>query len=136
MKERKGYPLPLGVSEKEGYINFSMAVESGKECVLKLYKKDVEEPEMEIVLPETDAVGEVRFVTLPKSKVKGMEYSYEIAGNVYVDPYAKSVVEKDDVHVRGRVMLDEYDWEEDKPLELPYHEVIAYSLHVRGFTKH
>lgn len=136
MKERKGYPLPLGVSEKEGYINFSMAVESGKECVLKLYKKDVEEPEMEIVLPETDAVGEVRFATLPKSKVKGMEYSYEIAGNVYVDPYAKSVVEKDDVHVRGRVMLDEYDWEEDKLLELPYHEVIAYSLHVRGFTKH
>ena len=32
--------------------------------------------------------------------------------------------------------MEAYDWEEDTSLEIPYHEVIAYSIHVRGFTKH
>ncbi len=30
----------------------------------------------------------------------------------------------------------EYDWEGDHTLQIPYHQVIAYSLHVRGFTRH
>ena len=38
--------------------------------------------------------------------------------------------------VRGILYAREYDWEGDRPLRLPYHRVIAYSLHVRGFTKH
>lgn len=136
MKERKGYPLPFGVSEKEGYINFSIAVPSGKECILKLYKKDKEICVAEIVLPEADAVGEVRCISFSKTSVKDMEYNYEINGKPYVDPYAKSVVEQDSVVVRGRILTEEYDWEGDKPLEIPYHEVIAYNLHIKGFTKH
>lgn len=133
---KKGYPFPLGVSEKEGYINFSVAVPSGQVCVLKLYKKDMEQPEIEITLPEKDAIGEVRFIAFPRSQVKGLEYHYVIGDKVCVDPYAKSVVEQDNVHVRGRVWIDKYDWEGDRPLEIPYHEVVAYNLHVRGFTKH
>ena len=38
--------------------------------------------------------------------------------------------------VRGKLDIKEYDWEGDAPLQLPYHSIIAYSLHVRGFTKH
>ena len=78
----------------------------------------------------------MRFVALLKSQVKGMEYHYVIGEEVVVDPYSKSVVEEDGVHVKGRIQLDEYDWEVDRPLEIPYHDVVAYSLHVRGFTKH
>lgn len=133
---RKGYPFPLGVSEKDGYINFAMAVPNGKKCVLKLYKNNQEQSELEVELPEEDAVGEVRCVALPKSQVKGLEYLYMIDGETCVDPYAKSVVEQDGVVARARIFLERYDWEGDKPLEIPSHEVIAYSLHVRGFTKH
>lgn len=136
MKMNKGYPFPLGVSEKDGYINFSMAVPGGQECILKLYRKDKEQPEMEILLPEEDAIGEVRAVAFPKSQVKGLEYHYIIGNQICVDPYAKSVVEQDGVHIRGRVSIDKYDWEGDRPLEIPCHEVVAYSIHVRGFTKH
>ena len=27
MREKKGHPLPLGVTENNGYVNFSVAVE-------------------------------------------------------------------------------------------------------------
>ena len=135
MMEKKGGPLPLGVSERDGYLNFSVAVESGKTCVLKLFEKGKEEPVTELVLPEGDAVGEVRFTAFPKEQAQGLEYCYEIDGKDFVDPYAKSVIEEGDTHIRGRICPKDYDWEEDRPLQIPYHEVIAYSLHVRGFTK-
>lgn len=136
MKRMKGYPLPFGVSEKDGVTNFSVAVESGKECILKLYRKGNENPVFETELLEEDAVGEVRFVAFPKEKVNGLEYCYEIDGESYIDPYVKSVVEKEGALVRGKITEQSYDWEDDKTLEIPYHQVIAYSLHVRGFTKH
>ena len=135
MKKMKGYPLPLGVSEYSDSINFSVVVEGGKECILKLYKKGSEEAKEEIYLLEEDGIGEVRFVALPKTGMKQMEYVYEIDGNSFVDPYAKSVIETEN-GVRGRIVFEEYDWEEDKVLKIPEEDVIAYSLHVRGFTKH
>ena len=70
MKREKGYPLPLGVSERGEYINFSVAVERGKTCVLKLYRKGSEEVKEEVELFESGAVGEVRFVSIPKKSVK------------------------------------------------------------------
>ena len=136
MKKRNGYPLPLGISEKEDYTNFSVAVPSGKECVLKLYKQGKEDCTAQIVLSEDDGVGEVRCISLPTSSVKNMEYNYEIDGKPQVDAYAKSVVEFDGKHIRGRVFIQEYDWEDDKPLKIPYHEVVAYNLHLKGFTNH
>ena len=38
--------------------------------------------------------------------------------------------------VRGALYLDDYDWEEDARPAVPMHRTVAYSLHVRGFTKH
>ena len=32
MREEKGYPLPLGVTENNGYVNFSVAAKPGKHC--------------------------------------------------------------------------------------------------------
>ena len=37
MREKKGHPLPLGVTENNGYVNFSVAVEQGKRCFLLVY---------------------------------------------------------------------------------------------------
>lgn len=130
-----GCPLPLGMSVKEEIVNFSIAVERGKTCYLCLYKGKSNEPEFKIELTEEHAVGAVRYVALPKSDVEDMEYDYEINEEHIVDPYVKTVVVYDAI-TRGKVLLDDYDWEGDKPLGLPCHEVVAYNLHVRGFTKH
>lgn len=136
MKEMRGYPLPLGVTEKNDCMNFSIAVESGRTCTLLLYKKGAAEPELRAELPESEAIGEVRFTALPKSKVKGREYCYEIDGEKVIDPYVRVLNNKSGSEPRGYIVFDDYDWEGDLPLGIPYHEVVAYSLHVRGFTRH
>ncbi len=136
MKERKGEPLPLGISEKGSYINFSVAVPEKKDCILKLYKKGKEECVSESVLLEEEGIGKVRCIAFLKSDVKDMEYCYEIDGRSYVDPYARSIVERDGEPVRGRILTEEYDWEGDRPLQIPYQDVIAYNLHIKGFTNH
>ena len=135
MKKVVGYPLPLGVTERNDVVNFSIVVERGKECVLCIYKKGQAFPEVELELYETDDVGEIRFTAFPKSEVNGMEYCYRIQGEYVLDPYAKNVC-KSEAMPRSSVLLTSYDWEEDKRLCIPSHEVIAYSMHVRGFTKH
>lgn len=135
MRKKKGYPLPLGVTVRGNEVHFSVAVESGKTCHLCFYKENKQKPEVRLELSEEDAVGEVRCVALDKAEVEGLEYQYEIDGRCMLDPYVKSVVEYEGI-TYGKVLPDGYDWEDDKPLELPYHEVVAYSLHVRGFTKH
>lgn len=135
MTTMTGYPLPLGVSVKDDIVNFAVAIEIGKTCNLCIYKENNDEPEFKIELSEEDAMGEVRYVAIPKTEVEHMEYNYEINGEFMIDPYVKSVAEHENL-TRGKILLDEYDWEGDKPLGLPYHEIVAYNLHVRGFTKH
>lgn len=134
MKQEKGYPLPLGVSERGDFVNFSVAVKQGETCILKFYKKGSENAKEEIELLEADAIGEVRFVSVPKTSVKNLEYMYEIDGELVVDPYAKSVTEYEE-GTRGKLYFDSYDWETDKKPCIPEKEVVAYSMHVRGFTK-
>lgn len=62
-----------------------------------------------------------------------------------MDPYVQALagrehwgVKKETARheIRGRFLSQEYDWEGDHTLQIPYHQVIAYSLHVRGFTRH
>ena len=137
MRGMKGYPLPLGITENNGIVNFSVEVESGKTCRLCIYKKGEELPELIIELQEETAVGEVRYVALPVSKVKRREYNYEIDGVKKLDSYVKAYTTNVCTgEVRGKILMDAYDWEGDRPLNIPNHEVIAYSLHVRGFTMH
>lgn len=72
------------------------------------------------------------------------EYNYQVGDEIFVDPRARALAgrgawgEERDVQkhqVRGVIEKSDYDWEGDAPLELPDHQVVAYSLHVRGFTR-
>jgi isoamylase len=38
--------------------------------------------------------------------------------------------------IRGRVVRDDYDWEDDRPLFIPLNEAVIYEMHVGGFTRH
>lgn len=142
MRQIQGEPLPLGVAATKEKVNFSIAVPEGKECSLLLYHPGEAAPFASC--PVTETLGEVRYLGLAESDVCGCEYNYEIDGEITVDPYVKALSGRErwrqetDVgahEVRGKISTGAYDWEGDKPLEIPYHEVIAYSLHVRGFTK-
>ena len=134
--------MPLGVTTTKDYWNFSVAVPKGETCRLLLYRAGEMRPcisyDMEAVL------GEIHAITLTELDGTDYEYNYEIDGEVKVDPYVRRLTgrcvwgkpEKQDAHeVRGILETETYDWENDK---LPSHansDVVAYNLHVRGFTK-
>lgn len=142
MKVVKGQPFPLGVDKKGNAVNFAVAAPTEKSVKLLLYKKDVKEPE-EVVEMDT-SVGTVRCISLEEMDSSLLFYNYEIADKVVVDPYVKSIYGKhkwgedkdaDVQEICGKIDVEDYDWEEDAILSIPYEDVIAYSLHVRGFTK-
>ncbi len=124
-------------------MNFSVAVPQEKECQLLLYHAGEKKPCMSFGMKKS--VGEVRYIALEDIDPSEYEYNYEMDGEIVVDPYVKALAGREkwgqarDVQtheVRGKLDIKEYDWEGDAPLQLPYHSIIAYSLHVRGFTKH
>lgn len=144
MEKVQGSPLPLGVNEIEGRMNFAVAVPEGATCRLLLYKAGENVPEVTYEMPEDQAVGMVRFLSLENWSPDKYEYNYEINGEVTADPYVKGLVGREKFNepksleeheVRGIVKLPAYDWEGDAHPCIPYNEVTAYSLHVRGFTK-
>ncbi|MDD2979066.1 MAG: alpha-amylase family glycosyl hydrolase [Hespellia sp.] len=145
MKKVQGFPIPLGVTIEKEFVNFSVEVPSGKTCELLLYKAGTKEPVEKFVLAQEDGIGEIRFMGLNGERIEDYEYNYYIDGKVVVDPYVKALAgtqhwkQPRDIsmhEVRGRFVSAFYDWQGDKPLHLPYDEIVAYSLHVRGFTKH
>lgn len=137
MREIKGYALPLGISENNGIVNFSVEVEENQICKLNIYKKGEEAPDMSLEMQTENGAGCVHFTALPISKVKVREYNYEIDGVRQLDPYVKAYTSNPCTgELRGKILTEAYDWEGDRPLEIPDCEVVAYSLHVRGFTMH
>lgn len=143
MREVQGQPLPLGINISGDHVNFSVAAPEGERCWLLLYRAGEEEPKERYEM--TEAIGEVRFLALEGMDPADYEYNYMIGGEVTVDPYARGLAGRDiwgkerDIQkheVRGVLKNGRYDWEGDEPLKLPFHSIVAYSLHVRGFTKH
>lgn len=146
MKVVQGAPLPLGVSRQKEALNFAVEVKEGKQCALLLYKCGENVPMEKIPMKEEAGTGTVRCVMLSDLPAQVCEYNYEIDGKIVTDPYAKGIAGRerwnDQVdftphQVRGKIpQKEEYPWEDDCPLRIPEEDVIAYSLHVRGFTRH
>lgn len=132
----------MGVTVIKDQVNFSVAVPEGKECILLLYRAGKKTPCMSYEMEA--CVGNIRALAFAGMEYSEYEYNYEIGGEVCTDPYTKALAGREEWlgegeaakhEVRSRICGQEYDWEGDKPLEIPYHQVIAYTLHVRGLTK-
>lgn len=142
MEKTQGMPLPLGVTILQDRVNFSVAACEDRKCELLLYRAGERKP-CEVFSME-EMTGGVRYLALTGLDASQYEYNYKIDDEVVVDPYARSLAgrvswrEERDIQkheVRARVCQEDYDWEGDGPLKIPYHQVVAYALHVRGFTK-
>lgn len=141
MEKVKGQPFPLGISIRENRINFAVAVPEGKRASLLLYTEDQKDP-IEIIELES-SIGEVRCAALAELDASVLYYNYQLENEIAVDSYAKSLGgkvvwgEPKDLQkheIRGKIYVDAYEWEGDKLLKIPYEDVVAYSLHVRGFS--
>ena len=142
MKIMKGQSFPLGVSNNNDRINFAAAVPKGKSVKVLLYAEMNKEPVKEIEL--VPSIGEVCCVSLSEIDEALVYYNFQTENDVFLDPCVKAIAgktvwgEEKDINkheVCGKIFMEEYDWEDDQPLKIPYEDVIAYSLHVRGFTK-
>lgn len=128
MKSIQGQHLPLGVTVQEDGTCFSVAVEKGETCSLLLYCKGEKEPS--VTYPMQKSEGAVYSVKV--SDVDAEAYEYLIDDKVlFTDPYTRAFT-KDH---KSKILIEPYDWEKDVYPSHAYDDVIAYSLHVRGFTQ-
>jgi len=159
LKYRRGRVLPFGATLVPNGVNFSIFSSAATSCTLVLFKKNAAVPFAEIPLPDEFRVGNVYAIIVFGLDYENIEYGYKMDGpydpkngyrfnkNIILsDPYAKAIGGRDvwrDVAnldrlypFRSRLVFDDFDWEEDNPLETPMEDLIIYEIHVRGFTAH
>ena len=95
-----------------------------------------------IPFPKENRVGSVCSMLLRGYHDKTCSYLFYCGERIWQDPYCKKIERPHRYGVavksipRCMVKTAEYDWKEDRTLNLPYEDMILYALHVRGFTKH
>lgn len=158
-KLRRGKPFPFGATIVPSGINFSIFSSHATSCTLVLFKKQAKEPMAEIPVPEEFRIGNVYCMVVFDLDYENIEYGYRMDGpnnfhegqwfdksKILMDPYAKIIGGRDvwgvtpdwnDIyHHRARIAFDDFDWENDRPLEIPPEDMIVYEMHVRSFTRH
>lgn len=159
IKFRIGHVLPYGASLTPEGVNFSIFSSGAVACSLLLYYHGQEEPFIEIPFPEEFRIGNVFSMVVYDLNLELVEYGYRMDGpfqpeqgnrfdktKVLLDPYAKSVsgrsvwgVKPDysrQFQHRGQIIHDDFDWQGDKPLEIPFKDLVIYEAHVRSMTRH
>lgn len=158
-KLRPGKPLPFGATPVPGGVNFSIYSSHATACTLVLFEKGQPQPMAEIPFPESFRIGNVFAMVVFDLDFEQTEYGYRMDGpfdpqaghrfdktKILLDPYARAIGGRDvwgtppdwnDIYQhRGRLVYDDFDWEGDRPLEIPIEDLVIYEMHVRGFTRH
>lgn len=156
-KLRRGKPFPFGATLVPGGVNFSVYSSHATSCTLVLFEKHAPKPMAEIPFPDEFRIGNVYSMVVFDLDYENIEYGYRMNGpnnfqeghwfnpeKILLDPYAKIIGGRDvwgkepdwnDIyHHRGRIAFDDFDWEDDRPLEIPPEDQIIYEMHLRSFT--
>ena len=158
-KLRVGKPLPFGATIVPGGVNFSIYSRHATSCELVLFQKRAPKPCAIIPFPDEFRIGNVFSMIVFDLDFENIDYGFRIDGpfnpeagqrfdktRILMDPYAKVIGGRDvwgqapdwdDIYQhRARICFDDFDWDDDHPLEVPVEDLIIYEMHVRGFTKH
>jgi isoamylase len=158
-KLRPGRPLPFGATIVPGGVNFSVFSRFATECTLVLFNKHAVTPFAEIPFFDEFRIGNVFSMIVFDLDYENVEYGFRMDGpfnpqdgqwfdksKILMDPYAKAIGGRDiwgqepdwnDIYQhRARLVFDDFDWENDRPLEKPLEDLVIYEMHVRGFTRH
>ena len=156
---RAGRPQPFGATIVPGGINFSVFSRHAISCTLVLFRKGEQRPFVEIPYPDAFRIGNVWAMIVFGLDSEDVEYGFRMDGpyrphaghrfnrhNILLDPYARAIggrgqwgapeSDRDPMPFRGRVLIDDFDWQNDRQLEIPAEDLIIYEMHVRGFTRH
>ncbi len=150
-----GHVLPFGASLlSNGGINFSINSADAEGCELQLYHRGAENCFANIRLPDNYRIGNNYSIIVFGQDVEDLEYTYHFSGKMdpsagfrfdasvpLLDPYAKLLSgreiwgENSMKPLRCKLLQEDYPWEGDRPLEIPFEDMVIYEMHVRGFTK-
>jgi len=162
-KFKKGSPHPLGAVKDEKGVNFSVFSLNATGIELLLFNKHDDPQPVQIINldPKTNKTFHFWHAYVENLDA-GMHYAYRVDGSkeinqghrynpnkVLIDPYAfgntcnlfvqgDACGDIDNLNSSMRsvvIDLKDYDWEGDKPLNIPMNETIIYETHVGGFTK-
>ncbi|MBU0467510.1 MAG: glycogen debranching protein GlgX [Candidatus Omnitrophica bacterium] len=156
---RMGQPLPFGATIVPGGVNFSVYSHAATSCKLVLFNKHEKKPFCVIPFKDEFRIGNVFTMIVFDLDFENLEYGFHMDGpfdekeghrfdktKILMDPYSKSIGGRDvwgetpdwdDLYQhRSRIVFDDFDWENDHPLETPVEDLIFYEMHVRGFSKH
>jgi isoamylase len=159
IKFRRGHVLPFGATMVPNGINFSIYSSEAIDCTLVLFERGEDAPFAEIRFPDEFRTGNVYSMIVFDLDYERLEYGYRMDGpfkpaegsrfdkNIILsDPYAKAIGGRDTwlgepkwdniYPYRSRLVFEDFDWENDHPLETPIEDLVIYEAHVRGFTKH
>ncbi len=159
----RGHCRPFGATPRPGGVNFAVFSRHAEQVHLVLFQEGQEEPIAEIPLdPKVNKTGDVWHVFV-EGLTADYLYGYRVWGPsnpraghrfdpraVLIDPYAPAFSgghrwgcldvphgkSNGRLTRRGRMVLDDFDWEGDVPPATPMSQTVIYELHVRGYTCH
>jgi glycogen operon protein len=153
----RGYCSPFGPSVRNGGVNFALFSRHATQVDLVLFEAGKTEPIAEIPLDSTlNKTGDVWHI-LVRGLSARTEYGFRVHGPyapqvghrynsraLLLDPYAPAVSggfpwgtrDVGPMPRRGRLIFEEFDWGDDRQLNIPMAQTVLYEMHVRGFTRH
>ncbi|KAL9224599.1 hypothetical protein vseg_000618 [Gypsophila vaccaria] len=162
----EGFPDPLGATLYDGGVNFAIFSKHSVSATLCLFNySDLHKEKVTKEIPLDKLInktGDVWHVLL-RGNLNNMLYAYKFDGprcpkeghyydpsHIVFDPYAKAVISRGKYgqprsdggrwpQMAGVIPSssdEEFDWQDDQPLNLPKQDLIIYEMHVRGFTQH
>jgi glycogen operon protein len=144
-REDKGV-YPAGLTKVRGGIHVSVEAAADR-CSLILSEAKASEEASEpirIPFPPEGRIGNVWEMTLLGRDFDRYAYAFEADGVTFADPCGRSFIGREvwgDLKaakepLRTPIRQKSFDWEGDRPLQIPYEDCIVYRAHVRGFTMH
>lgn len=131
----------MGVNVIDNGVNMTLSGKLNGKCEVILYEKNSDDEAARIPFLDEHVIGNVYSMRIEGMEYGKYDYNFSIDGEVVTDLYAKALTGKKEWNripdsVRGMIVKDDFEWDGDVPLKIPFDETIIYRLHVRGFTKH
>ncbi len=138
---KTGFGFPLGAVPVPGGVQFTTCISYKHTLELLIYDGRGEVIDHINMLEYEKASGVCSCVVEGIWPESG-SYCYEADGKRCTDPFMRSSTALrrfGDAYAaidNGMIDADDFNWEDDTIPHIPYNLIVAYQLHVRGFTQH
>lgn len=129
------FPIPNG-------IRLAAECSGEQECGVILY--DTKGKQIKIPFSKKHRQGNLYGIQIIGDGVLASRYQYYSGEQVMTDSYARGITGLEkwgagrnrERITCGSFLQEDFDWEEDEPLQIPYEDSIIYGMNVRAFTMH